>query len=50
MKNAIWILSGVSAVAAYFIARHQEYALRHQPVEVLAHKLEAAWADHHTVA
>jgi hypothetical protein len=50
MKNAVWILSGVSAIAAYLIARHQERIARNQPVEVLAHKLEVAWADHHTVA
>ncbi len=49
MKNLVWMFSAVSAIAAYAIARHQARTAAAQPITELAHKLEAAWADHHTV-
>ncbi|SNT08688.1 hypothetical protein SAMN05421770_104101 [Granulicella rosea] len=50
MKNLVWMFSAVSAVAAYVIARQQARNVAAQPVAELAHKLEVAWADHHTIA
>lgn len=45
MKNLIWIAGVVTtAWAAYLLVRQNSQ----QPVEVLAHRLEEAWADHHT--
>ena len=46
MKNVIWTIGGLCAAAAGFlvISRRQQA----QPVEDLAHRLEEAWADHHT--
>jgi hypothetical protein len=46
MKNLLYIVAGVCAAAAGLIAWERS---RPQPVEVLAHRLEEAWADHHTV-
>jgi hypothetical protein len=45
MKNVIWI-AGLAAAAwtAYLLTRQNAQ----RPVEVLAHQLEEAWADHHT--
>ena len=48
MKNLVYLLAGVSAVAAYVIAKRQQSAAT-EPVEVLARELQEAWADHHTV-
>lgn len=48
MRNLVYLIAGVSAVAAYFIARKQQMAAP-EPVEVLVHELQEAWADHHTV-
>ncbi len=47
MKSLLLIIGGVcGAVAAFMVIESR----RKQPVvEDLAHKLEAAWADHHTV-
>lgn len=47
MKNIVWLVGGLCAAAAGFIAFN---GCRVQPVEELAHRLEEAWADHHTVA
>lgn len=46
MKKMFLIVGGVCAAAAGFLVLG---AKRVQPVEELAHRLEAAWADHHTV-
>jgi len=46
MKNVLWIVGGLCAAAAGFLAFGPS---RTQPVELLAHRLERAWADHHTV-
>jgi hypothetical protein len=46
MKRILWIISGACAAALGFLAWN---STRTPPVELLAHKLETAWADHHTV-
>ena len=45
MKKLIWLVGGVCAAAAGFLVLGRK---RVEPVEVLAHRLEEAWADHHT--
>lgn len=46
MKNFIWTVSGLcAAVAGFLVWSRNKQA---QPVENLAHRLEEAWADHHT--
>ena len=54
MKNFIWMVSGLCAAAAGFLVwgaiRTQSLTSPNAPVEELAHRLEDAWADHHTVA
>jgi hypothetical protein len=49
MKNILFYSAALSATVAFLLIR----SLRTRtapPVADLAHKLEAAWADHHTVA
>ncbi len=46
MKNVLWMVGGICAAAAGFLVWCSQ---RTQPVELLAHRLEEAWADHHTV-
>jgi hypothetical protein len=46
MKNALWMVGGICAAAAGFLVWNRN---RSQPVELLAHRLEQAWADHHTI-
>jgi hypothetical protein len=46
MKNLLWMVSGFCAAAVGIILWGPRRA---QPVEELAHRLEEAWADHHTV-
>ena len=46
MKNVLWMLGGVCAAATGFLVWNREHT---PPVELLAHRLEEAWADHHTV-
>lgn len=46
MKRIIWTLGGLCAAAAGFLVIGRKQ--RAQPVEDLAHRLEEAWADHHT--
>jgi hypothetical protein len=46
MKNILWMVGGFCAAAAGFLVFGPS---RTQPVELLAHRLEVAWADHHTV-
>ena len=50
MKSLLFLIAGVSAAAAFVIARRQANASMPAPVEELASKLQSAWADHHTVA
>lgn len=49
MKQLIWYLGALSATAAFLLIRNVRDS-RPLPVEELAHRLEGAWADHHTVA
>ncbi len=46
MKKVFWMVGGMCAAAAGFLVWNSR---RVQPVEELAHRLEDAWADHHTV-
>ncbi len=46
MKKVLLIVGGVCAAAAGFLVFGTK---RVAPVEELAHTLEAAWSDHHTV-
>lgn len=46
MKKFFLLLGGICAATAGFIVWGPK---RREPVEDLAHKLEEAWADHHTV-
>jgi hypothetical protein len=47
MKTMFWVAGAVcGAVAGLMIWNRQ----RGEPLEDLAHRLESAWADHHTVA
>jgi hypothetical protein len=46
MKNVLWMVGGFSAAAVGFLVWGSK---RTPPVELLAHRLERAWADHHTV-
>ncbi len=47
MKGAFLMIGGVCAAMAALLVLQSR---RRQPVERLAHRLEVAWADHHTVA
>jgi hypothetical protein len=46
MKNLVWLVGGMCAAAAGFLVWSSQ---RVQPVQELAHRLEDAWSDHHTV-
>ncbi len=46
MKKILFLAGGVCAAAAGFLMFGKK---RREPVEEMAHKLEAAWADYHTV-
>jgi hypothetical protein len=46
MKGFLWMLGGVCAAAVGFLV-WSPYKKR--PVQELAHSLQEAWADHHTV-
>ena len=51
MKSLLFLVGGATLAAAYLLARKQQAAAAvPQPVEELAHRLQDAWADHHTVA
>ncbi len=47
MKNMFWWVSAACAATAALLILGKG---RTQPVETLAHELEVAWSDHHTVA
>lgn len=47
MKSFAYLIAGVSAVVAFLVARKQQGKAL-EPVEVLAHELQDAWADHNT--
>jgi hypothetical protein len=46
MKNILWTIGGFCAAATGFLVWKSK---PNPPVELLAHRLEQAWADHHTV-
>jgi hypothetical protein len=46
MKNLLWMLTGFCAAALGFLTWNSR---RTPNVELLAHRLEEAWADHHTL-
>jgi hypothetical protein len=48
MKNFIFLLAGIAAAAACFLVTRPERNPR--SIDDLAHKLQDAWADHHTIA
>jgi len=47
MKSVLFWVGGICGVAAGLVVLSRGKA---KPVDVLAHQLEVAWADHHTVA
>ena len=54
MKAILYLLGGAAAVAAYLLITQGAQGTRSvagmaEPVEELAHKLQDAWGDHHTV-
>jgi hypothetical protein len=50
MNKILFLVSGLTFAAAYFVVSNQKQAASAQiPVVDLAHKLQDAWADHHTV-
>ena len=55
MKSFAWVVGGFCAAAVGFLvwdaARVRSLSSGEtEPVDLLAHRLEEAWADHHTVA
>jgi hypothetical protein len=46
MKSVLWMVAGFCAATLGFLAWSRQ---RTPPVELLARRLEGAWADHHTV-
>ncbi len=50
MNKIVWLVAGLGAAALYALI--SKSARPGQPIQVtdLAHKLQDAWADHHTVA
>ena len=46
MKRVLWTVGGICAAAAGIIVWQK--SSRNPDVEELAHRLEDAWADHHT--
>ena len=51
MKSLLFLIAGITGALAYMLATQSRPApVVPQPVEDLAHKLQDAWADHHTVA
>ena len=47
MKNFLWMITGICAAAIGIIVWGPG---RTRQVQDLAHRLEVAWADHHTIA
>jgi hypothetical protein len=47
MKNFLWMICGFCAAVICLLIWAPR---RSKPLEVLAHRLEEAWADHHTIA
>ena len=49
MSKLLWLIAGLSAGAAYVLLTKSQASRPAAPVDELAHKLQDAWADHHTV-
>jgi hypothetical protein len=50
MNKLLFLVSGFAFAAAYFVvSNRQQASIAPVPVADLAHKLQDAWADHHTV-
>jgi len=49
MKNLLLLVCG-AGLAAFAMVWKLRAGKRQEPVEELAHRLQDAWADHHTVA
>jgi hypothetical protein len=47
MKNFLLLMAGVAAAAACFLVTRPRTP---HSIDELAHELQDAWADHHTVA
>jgi hypothetical protein len=50
MKSLLYLVGGASIAVAYVLFMKKQQTQVPAPVEDLAHKLQDAWADHHTVA
>jgi hypothetical protein len=50
MKNYLYMVGGIGAMALLMLWKLKLGDVKPQPVEELAHRLQDAWADHHTVA
>ncbi len=50
MKSVLYFVGGFGMVAAIFAWKMKQGQIQPQPVDELAHRLQDAWADHHTVA
>ena len=46
MKNILWVVGGLCAAAAGFLVWGPK---RIKPIQELAHSLDVAWSDHHTI-
>jgi hypothetical protein len=47
MKNFVFLLAGIAAAAACILVTRKRSS---RTIDDLAHDLQGAWADHHTVA
>lgn len=47
MKGFLWMVAGFCAAAVGLLVWGPQ---RTRPVQDLAHRLEVAWSDHHTIA
>jgi hypothetical protein len=50
MNKLSWLIAGAAATALYIYLNNTKQTAQSVPVVDLAHKLQDAWADHHTVA
>ncbi len=51
MKSFLFLIAGITGAIAYMLVKQPRQSVSvPEPVEDLAHKLQDAWADHHTVA
>ena len=49
MKSFLFLVAGITGALAYMLLKQPRPSAVAAPVEDLAHKLQDAWADHHTV-